>query len=103
MNISVQQKLKKIVEILGNTVQNTLDVSLALLAKIEFEHRPDHYTNSNYRNGINTLDFLYDILNYLSGYHDLDCYFTQNPHKFINCVLAFTNFDQIMKISDPRV
>lgn len=74
--ISVDKKLALIVEVLGNSVESTFDVCMALLAKIEFELRPDHYTNSNYRNGINTLDFLYDILNYLSGYHPLDSYFT---------------------------
>ena len=74
--ITVQKKLTQIIEILGNTVEKTMDVCIALLVKIEYEHRPDHYSNSNYRNGINTLDFIYDILNYLSGYHDLDPYFT---------------------------
>jgi hypothetical protein len=74
--ITVQKKLTQIIEILGNSVEKTMDVCIALLVKIEYEHRPDHYSNSNYRNGINTIDFIYDILNYLSGYHDLDPYFT---------------------------
>jgi homoserine trans-succinylase len=75
-DITVQKKLTQIIEILGNSVEKTMDVCIALLVKIEYEHRPDHYSNSNYRNGINTIDFIYDILNYLSGYHDLDPYFT---------------------------
>lgn len=45
---------------------------------MELEYRPECYYN--YKNGIKTVDFLLDIINYMAGYHDLNNHF-ENPNK----------------------
>lgn len=75
----IKSKFDEIVNILvsyfdSNLNKSALHFCLSVISKIEFEHRPKEYTNAYYQSGIETTDFLFDIINYLSGYHELNCY-----------------------------
>ena len=64
-----------------NFVEASLKFCLSVLKRIENENRPevDYY----YKTGIETSDFLLDILNYLEGFH------RQNKQVIVHCLLAF--------------
>lgn len=84
---------EEVVTILGRFFDSDLNKSaihfcLSMISKMEFEHRPKEYINTYYQTGIETTDFLFDIINYLSGYHELNCYLnvTLFYHFFgLNC------------------
>jgi hypothetical protein len=48
-----------------------LRLCIVLCKRIEYEYRPKQYTQGYYRSGIETTDFLLDVMNFLCGLHPL--------------------------------
>ncbi len=70
---------------------------------MENEYRPIPFKNCYYQTGIQSTDFLFDVINFLAGYHELDLYNEKNQAKFLSCILCFTNFDNVLSINDNRI
>ena len=115
--IIYKTELPKIIEILqkyyeDNKIRTKLEIFLAILRKIEHENRGKSFSTSYYRSGIETTDFLFDIINYLSGYHDLNCYLKDVEEKlpydiifkkYAHFSLVLENFDTVYEnITDFR-
>ena len=95
----MKTKFEEIVNILvkffdSNLNKCAIHFCLSVISKIEFEYRPSEYTNTYYQSGIETTDFLFDIINYLSGYHELNCYLNVRKQIF-NCFFCFFLLDFI--------
>ncbi len=79
----IKEKFEEIVNLLeinfnGDSKKAAIHFCLCIVGKVEFENRPKEYMNSFYQNGIEISEFLFDLINYLAGYHELNCYLNVN-------------------------
>lgn len=67
--------IRKVVAALTNdkrsAVETALRLGLAVCSQIEYEYRPKQFTATYYRSGIESTDFLLDVMNFLAGFHAL--------------------------------
>ena len=69
---TLQEQLEEIISIIKNNnkcsdLRAALTLYLLIFKQVEYEFRPAQYTNSYYRSGIDTTNFLLKILDYLVG------------------------------------
>jgi hypothetical protein len=77
-----------------------LNFCISILYKIENENRSDSFVNTFYRTGIESTNFLFDIINALTGYHELYHYKNNSSYNYVHCLLSLTNFDSILNFND---
>lgn len=73
-----------------NHFSGAMDLILSVLYRIEHEHRDNSVIY--HRTGIETCDFLFDVLNYLTGFHTLN-----TEKRFCHSVLIFNNFEHLFE------
>lgn len=68
-----KKTVTKMVEIMkGEEIPTALNILLSVFKKIQYEHRPKEYSKTYYRTGIEGTEFLFDIINYLTGFHKIN-------------------------------
>jgi len=109
------EKLQSLIDVLqsqfeNNNVRAALMLLRSLNIAMELEQKPELYKNIYFRNGIESTDFLFDVINYFSGYHRLNHYTDMDPSdaKYKNLIhssLIIENFDSILNnnYNDKRV
>lgn len=56
----------------GDSIRAAVNIGVSLMARLEYENRSPELKDSFNRTGVLVNTFLFDLLNYLEGYHVLN-------------------------------